>query len=171
MVSFTQPNGLAKRPALKQLQAVQEEIFRQLHLLLPDAMAFHDSLVSRVSGSPALRLEVIERHPYTTFMRLTYEFGLDDDRSYAPDAHIRFYHDAHMAEATSFNTGQGCVRTAHPSYPPRQLMQQAWRRKATGGRMTRRVRTPPQSVGPDVQAQRGIDWESAYDTKTRLAST
>ena len=46
----------------------------------------------------------------------------------APDAHIRFYHDAHIAEATSFNVGQGCTRTAHPSYPPRQMLQLAWRR-------------------------------------------
>ena len=128
MVSFSQPNGLAKRPALKQLQAVQEEIFRQLHLLLPDHVAYHDSLYSRVSGSPMLRLEILERHPYTTFLRLTYEFVENEDRSYAPDAHIRFYHDAHLAEATSFNTGQGCTRTAHPSYPPPQLLQQAWRR-------------------------------------------
>jgi hypothetical protein len=128
MVSFSQPNGLRKQPALKALQEVQEEIYRQLHLLLPDDLAYHDSLVSRVSGSPTLRLEVIERHPYTTFLRLTYEFEAAEERSYAPDAHIRFYHDAHMAEATSFNTGQGCTRTAHPSYPVRQLLQQAWRR-------------------------------------------
>jgi uncharacterized protein YqiB (DUF1249 family) len=128
MVSFSQPNGLAKRPALKQLQAVQEEIYRQLHLLLSDHIAYHDSLFSRVFGSPTLRLEILERHPYTTFLRLTYEFVEGDDRSYAPDAHIRFYHDAHMAEATSFDTGQGCTRTAHPSYPPAQLLQQAWRR-------------------------------------------
>ena len=128
MVSFRQPNGLGRRPALKQLHEVQEEIYRQLHLLLPDHMAYHDSLISRVTGSPILRLEVLERHAYTTFLRLTYEFVEEDDRSYAPDAHIRFYHDAHMAEVTSFNTGQGCTRTAHPSYPPTQLLQQAWRR-------------------------------------------
>lgn len=107
---------------------MQEEIYRQLQLLVPDEVAYFDSLVSRVAGSPALRLEVIERHPYTSFMRLTYEFLEGDDRSYAPDAHIRFYHDAHLAEATSYNTGQGCTRTAHPSYPSRQLLAQAWRR-------------------------------------------
>lgn len=128
MVSFCQPNGLRKQPALKRLHEVQEEIYRQLHLLLPDDFAFHDSMRSRVAGSPDLRLEVLERHPYTTFFRLTYEFGEGEERSYAPDAHIRFYHDAHIAEATSFNVAQGCSRTAHPSYPVKQLMQQAWRR-------------------------------------------
>jgi hypothetical protein len=128
MVSFSQPNPLRKPPGLKRLQEVQEEIYRQLHLLLPDHLGYHDSLVSRVSGSPTLRLEVLERHPYTTFFRLTYEFVEGDEHSYAPDAHVRFYHDAHMAEATSFNVDQGCTRSAHPSFPPRQLIQQAWRR-------------------------------------------
>jgi uncharacterized protein YqiB (DUF1249 family) len=128
MVSFSQPNGLRKHPALKRLHEVQDEIYRQLHLLIPDHIAFDDSLISRVAGSPDLRLEVLERHPYTTFFRLTYEFREGEVRSYAPDAHVRFYHDAHIAEATSFNLGQGCNRTAHPSYPAKQIMQQAWRR-------------------------------------------
>jgi len=134
MVSFSQnagagyAGGLSSKPTLRQLHEVQEEIYRELHLLIPDEFAFYDSLVSRVPGSPDLRMEVLERHNYTTFLRLTYEFRAGEERSYAPDAHIRFYHDAHIAEATSFNVAQGCSRTAHPAYPPRQLMQQAWRR-------------------------------------------
>jgi len=128
MVSFCQSNGLRKSPALKRLHEVQEEIYRQLQLLIPDQFAFDDSLISRIAGSPDLRLEVLERHSYTTFFRLTYEFREGEEHSYAPDAHIRFYHDAHIAEATSFNLGQGCRRTAHPSYPPKQILQQAWRR-------------------------------------------
>ena len=128
MVTFSQPNGLRKQPVLTRLQDVQEEIYRQLHLLIPDQFAFNDSLVSRVAGSPDLRLEVLERHSYTTFFRLTYEFHEEEAKSYAPDAHIRFYHDARIAEATSFNLGQACNRTAHPSYPVRQILQQAWRR-------------------------------------------
>ena len=161
MVSFSQPNGLRKQPALKALQEVQEEIYRQLHLLLPDDVAFHDSLVSRVSGSPTLRLEVIERHPYTTFMRLTYEFGADDDRTYAPDAHIRFYLDAHLAEATSFDTGQGCVRTAHPSYPAKQLLQQAWRRNRALDRWLDYLLRQGHSVATVKPARRSIEERAA----------
>lgn len=129
MVSFShKQRGPGGSHALKRLQAVQEEIYRQLQLLIPDEFAFHDSLESRVPGSPILRLEALERHPYTTFLRLTYEFRKGEDRSFAPNAHVRFYSDARMAEATSYNTGQGCRRTAHPSYPPAHLLQQAWRR-------------------------------------------
>lgn len=161
MVSFRQPNGLGVQPGLKRLQEVQEEIYRQLHLLLPDELAWNDSLVSRVSGSPALRLEVLERHPYTMFFRLTYQFGGDEDRSYAPDAHIRLYHDAHMAEATSFNTGQGCTRTAHPSYPPMQLLQQAWRRNRTLDRWLDYVLKQGHSVVTMRPARRSIQGEGA----------
>jgi uncharacterized protein YqiB (DUF1249 family) len=127
MVSFSQPNGLRSRPQMRRLQDVQEEIYRQLHLLIPEHFTFHDFMVSRVAGSPTLRMEVLERHNYTTFFRLTYEFTENEMASYAPDAHIRFYHDAHIAEVTSFSTSQGCVRTAHPAFPPRQLLQYTWR--------------------------------------------
>jgi len=129
MVSFANNNRVpGGTHPLKRLQLVQEEIFRQLQLLIPDGFVFHDSLASKVPGSPILRLEVLERHAYTTFLRLTYQFGEDASPTFAPDAHIRLYQDARIAEATSFNTGQGCRRTAHPSYPPKHLLTQAWRR-------------------------------------------
>jgi len=129
MVSFANnARGPGGTHPLKRLQLVQEEIFRQLQLLIPDGIVFHDSLVSKVAGSPVLRMEVLERHAYTTFLRLTYQFGEDENPSFAPDAHIRLYRDARIAEATSYDTGQGCRRTAHPSYPPKHLLNQAWRR-------------------------------------------
>lgn len=127
MVSFCQPNGLAVRPRLRRLQEVQAEIFRQMQLLLPDHVAYHDHLVSEVAGSPLLRLEVLERHPYTTFFRLTYQFFERSRTKFSPEAHIRHYHDARLSEATSFSQDQGCTRTANPAYPPRQLLQMAWR--------------------------------------------
>ncbi len=128
MVSFSQPNGLFSRPKLKRLQDVQEELYRQLQLLMPDDLAFHDHLKSTVPGAQTLRMEVLERHPFTTFFRLTYEFRNRQEVSYAPDAHIRFYHDARLAEATSFNCQQACTRQSHPAFPPRQMMQLTWRR-------------------------------------------
>jgi len=128
MVSFSQPNGLQTQPRFKRLQDVQGEIYRQLQLLIPDEFSFHDYLKSRVPGSPLLRMQVLERHAYTTFMRLTYEFPADMKPRYAPDAHIRFYHDARLAEATSFDCVQACNRDTHPAYPARQMMQRTWRK-------------------------------------------
>jgi uncharacterized protein YqiB (DUF1249 family) len=113
-------------------------------------------------------LEVLERHPYTTFFRLTYEFVEGHEHSYAPDAHVRFYHDAHMAEATSFNVDQGCTRTAHPSFPPRQLIQQAWRRNRALDRWLDYLLKQGHSVVTMRPARRSIHQRAA---ETVLAET
>jgi len=133
MVSFSEPNGFLTRglrtqPHLRNLQEVQGEIFRQLQLLIPDEFPFHDNLKSKVAGSPVLRMRVIERHAYTTFFYLTYEFSAAMDTRFAPNAYIRFYHDAKLAEATSFDLAQACLRDTHPAYPSRQMIQRAWRK-------------------------------------------
>lgn len=127
MVSFSHKSASLQRPRLDRLQAVQEEIYRQLQILLPDEAATHDSFVSRVEGSPILRMEILERHAYTHFLRLTYVFDGQDSGKVAPDAHIRAYHDLRIAEVTAFNTDQGFKRSAHPWYPTLPLVQRAWR--------------------------------------------
>jgi len=131
MVSFREPRGLQSRPRLKRLQELQEEIYRQLQLLLPDAVAHHDAFISRVPGSPPLQLEILERHAYTHFMRLTYLFEQDGGEHTQPDAHIRLYQDVRIAEVTAFDMDQGCKRTAHPWYPHRPLIQRIWRENVT----------------------------------------
>lgn len=127
MVSFREKHGLFLRPRLKRLQEVQEEIYRQLQLLIPAEVTVHDSFLSRVSGSPLLRMDILERHPYTQFLRLTYSFEGDGRRELAPDAHIRLYRDAKIAEVTAFDPKQGCTRSAHPWYPRKPLLQRSWR--------------------------------------------
>lgn len=106
---------------------MQAEIFQQLLLLLPDQLAFYSSFQSRVSGSPLLRMDIIERHPYTHFLRLTYQFDQQRQREVAPDAHIRVYLDARLAEVTSFDPAQGFKRMAHPCFPQQQMLQRCWR--------------------------------------------
>ncbi len=127
MVSFTEKFRQLGRPRLQRLHEVQEEIYRQLQLLMPDGIASEDAFQSRVNGSPVLHLEVLERHPYTHFLRLTYWFENDHREQLAPDAHIRLYQDARMAEVTAFNSDQAFRRTAHPWYPNRPLIQRLWR--------------------------------------------
>jgi hypothetical protein len=139
MVSFKQPRDRFLPPKLKRLQDLQTEIYRQLQLLIPDQVAYYDSFQSRVPGSPLLRMDILERHPYTHFLRLTYQFGKKEQREIAPDAHIRVYNDAHLAEVTAFNSEQGFNRQPHgpspkqapistsPCYPRQQLLQRSWR--------------------------------------------
>ena len=128
MVSFREKHGLFLRPRLRRLQEVQEEIYRQLLLLVPESITTHDSFRSRVHGSPLLCMDVLERHPYTQFLRLTYAFPKREERDeLTPDAHIRLYSDARIAEVTSFDPDQGTRRAAHPWYPARPLLQRSWR--------------------------------------------
>ena len=127
MVSFRVKHGLFFKPRLKRLQEMQSEIFRQLLLLIPDKVAHYSSFQSQVSGSPLLRMDVLERHPYTHFLRLTYQFDDNQQMEISPDAHIRVYLDARLAEVTSFNPAQGFRRLANPWYPPQQMLQRSWR--------------------------------------------
>ena len=126
MVSITGKNRRIWRPGIKRLQDLQTELYRQLQLLIPEQVAHYDSFQSRVSGSPLLRMDILERHPYTHFMRLTYQFEKDEKREIAPDAHIRIYNDAHLAEVTSFDPEQGFKRLAHPCYSQQPLMLRNW---------------------------------------------
>jgi uncharacterized protein YqiB (DUF1249 family) len=122
MVSFKQKNGFFLQPRLRRLQEVQTEIYRQLQLLMPDEIAHFDSFQSKVHGSPLLKMDILERHPYTHFVRLTYQFNKQDSLEIAPDAHIRVYNDARLAEATSFDQVQGFKRQAPLSgVSPRHL--------------------------------------------------
>jgi len=121
VVSFKHQSGFFLQPRLRRLQELQTEIYRQLQLLIPDQVAHYDSFQSRVHGSPLLRMDILERHPYTHFVRLTYQFNRQDTLEIAPDAHIRVYNDARLAEATSFDQVQGFNRQTHgpsPGRPP-----------------------------------------------------
>lgn len=112
MVSFRKQNGYQAPSKPGRLQELQTEIYRQLQLLIPDHIALYDSFQSQVHGSPLLRMDILERHPYTHFVRLTYQFSKEDSLEIAPDAHIRVYNDARLAEATSFDQVQGFNRHA-----------------------------------------------------------
>jgi uncharacterized protein YqiB (DUF1249 family) len=155
MVSFKQQNSFLLQPKPGGLQELQTEIYRQLQLLIPDQIAHYDSFQSRVHGSPLLRMDILERHPFTHFVRLTYQFDTKDTLEVAPDAHIRIYNDARLAEATSFDQAQGFTRQAngpkqssghspatynspnsgsrsHPLspshwFPPVKILQRSWR--------------------------------------------
>jgi uncharacterized protein YqiB (DUF1249 family) len=131
MVYFGNRQNKTVRPRLRRLQDLQTEIFRQLQLLIPEQVAYYDSFKSDVPGSPVLRLDILERHPYTHFLRLTYQFKAGEETEVAPDAHIRMYNDARLAEVTAFNPKQGFRRDAHPWFPQNHLFQRSWHQNRT----------------------------------------
>ncbi len=116
---------ITSRTLAKRLPALHENVFRALSLLLPDELGRSDCLVSTVDDAPDLYMLVMERHPYTTFLRLTYVLG--EEGAQNPNAHIRVYHDARMAEATAFSPEQGIRRLAGPMLPSRGIVERSWR--------------------------------------------
>ena len=125
MLTDLRINPLPTRVVARRLPALHESVFRALALLMPDDLATDDCLVSQVDGAPELYMLVLERHAYTSFLRLTYLLG--DDKRQNPNAHIRVYHDARMAEATGFSPGQGFERLAGPELPVRSIVERNWR--------------------------------------------
>ena len=109
----------------RRLPELHTSVFRALNLLMPDGLGRSDCLVSSIDGGPDLYMQVIERHDYTTFLRLTYIIG--DSQQHDPNAHIRVYHDARMAEATAFSPEQGIQRLAGPELPMHGLVVRNWR--------------------------------------------
>lgn len=106
------------------LQDLQENIYRQVMLLLPDEIASDDCFSSIINNLPILHLQILEQHRYTTFVRLTYQLA---DTVSEPEAHIRVCHDLRVAEVTAFNQHQGIERLAAPDMDPARLQQIHWR--------------------------------------------
>lgn len=113
------------RVLARRLPELHTSVFRALNVLMPEGLGRSDCLVSRVGSGPDLFMQVIERHDYTTFLRLTYVIG--DQQQHNPNAHIRVYHDARMAEATAFSPEQGIHRLAGPELPQNGLVVRNWR--------------------------------------------
>jgi len=98
-----------------------EQNYVQLRLLVPDLKSSATTTrLSRVSGCLPLYLQVVEKSPYTTTLRLTYRFLLTTSSKSAageampatgklgrprsqlePDLLLRVYHDARTAEVVS----------------------------------------------------------------------
>lgn len=88
------------KPSLSSLMASYGEIYRQLGILLDLDALEADTWVSERQGHPPVYCLVLERHRYTTLLRLTHLFAGEHEKALNPDAHVRIYHDAHVGEVT-----------------------------------------------------------------------
>lgn len=83
---------------LSGLMNLYESNHQRLVRLLGDERPVPDEAESKSHLDQTLYLRVIERHPFTTEFELTYRFS---GKQPAPNAIIRMYHDADIAEAIS----------------------------------------------------------------------
>jgi uncharacterized protein len=80
------------------LMELYENNYLRLRRLCPDLDRIEREQVSVVARGSDLHLTVLERTPYTTRLRLTYQFASGNRLSRQPDLTIRMFHDARQAE-------------------------------------------------------------------------
>ena len=115
-------------PEFSRLMGLYVENYRQLNLLFDDLLLDSDWLVSKIPGELPVYFEIIERHRYTTFARLTYFIQEASGRiTPDPDAHLRIYHDARMAEATHCYPGTVSQPLFGSLVPVSDVVNHRWR--------------------------------------------
>lgn len=105
-LALTAPGRLARPSRFGYLMGLYAENHARLaRMFAPDALV-EDRYVSSVDDGLDLHVDVLERHPYTTELRLTY--GLRDPVTGEPDpsAFLRCYRDARLVEATHCYVGR-----------------------------------------------------------------
>src|SRR5699024_137525 len=93
--------------------------------LVPDLDRSQDVVTSRVDGAVDLHMEVLDRHAYTTSLRLTHHFIRGDEPEVIPNLMLRVYHDARVAELLPASWLRGCRYGSCPALPPVRPL--AWR--------------------------------------------
>lgn len=89
------------------LMELYELNYIQLRRMIPDFDILPDINVSQTGAALDLHMRVLERAPYTTTLRLTYQFTDAEGSFPAPDVVLRLYHDAQLAEVISQGRRRG----------------------------------------------------------------
>ena len=83
--------------------------------------------ISSVDDGLDVRLDIIERHPYTIELHLTYCMTDQETGSPSPSAWLRLYRDAHVAEATHCHPSKRLWKDLGPFPPANTVFQQRMR--------------------------------------------
>ena len=97
-----------------------EQNYMRLRNIAPD-LKVADEMISTVPGHQDLYLSVTRRCPYTTMLRMTYQFDEGNRVLCEPDLHLKVYHDACVIEVQQFTS-----RSYGPMYIA-DLIDQKWR--------------------------------------------
>ena len=108
------------------LMELYELNYIQLRRLVPDFDVLPARAVSQVAGALPLYLDIVERSPYTTTLRLTYRFSDESGEFPAPDLLLRLYHDAQVAEVISRGRRRGRRAAEYDRFHTRHSLQEKW---------------------------------------------
>ncbi len=104
------------------LMGLQAESYHRLERLFAVHARAPGVYVSGVGDGLDVRVEVFERHTYTLQMELSYAFHDPDTGRRAPEAQVRMYLDAHLAEALHCHPGRGRWDVLDLRAPPQHIL-------------------------------------------------
>lgn len=97
-----------------------ENYHRLARLFAPQSLA-PGRYVSTVDDGLDVQLDVIERHPYTIELKLTYRMRDNETGESSPSAWLRMYSDAHVAEVSHCHVGKHMWH-ALGAFPPTKTL-------------------------------------------------
>jgi len=103
-----------------------ENYHRLSRMFAPQSLAL-GAYRSSVDDGLDLHLEVVERHPYTTELHLTYGMADPDTGGLSPAAWLRIYSDARVAEVTHCHPGKRLWHELGPFQPAKTQFQHRMR--------------------------------------------
>ncbi len=103
-----------------------ENYHRLSRMFSPQTLA-QGRYVSSVDDGLDLHLEIVERHPYTTELHLTYSVPDPETGGLSPSAWLRIYSDARVAEVTHCHPGKKFWHDLGPFPPAKTLFQHRMR--------------------------------------------
>lgn len=103
-----------------------ENYHRLARLFAPQDLAA-GCYLSSIDDGLDVRLDVVERHPYTLELRLSYCMVDRETGEPAPSAWLRMYRDAHVAEATHCHADRQLRRVIGPLPPAKTVFDQRMR--------------------------------------------
>ena len=139
-----------------------ENYHRLARLFAPQRLAV-GSYLSSLDDGLYVRLDVVERHRYTLDLHLTYCFVDRETGELAPNAQLRMYDDAHMAEVMHLHADRRLARAIGPLKPARSIFQQRLRMSSFLNRWLEYLAEQGHSVGTLEPLTAGSANASALD--------
>lgn len=107
--------NIMKRKHKENTQLLCETNYRKLVSMLPDISFLEHVSLNSTDHSVSVAVDVMERTPYTTLIKLSSRYIACSDFSPETIMHVRIYHDANVAEVVNIQ-GHRRIRS-HYAYP------------------------------------------------------
>jgi uncharacterized protein YqiB (DUF1249 family) len=127
MVNVVEPRSRFLPGRFAYLMGLHAENYHRLARLFAPQELAAGAYLSSIDDGLDVHLDVVERHPYTLDLRLSYCMIDHDTGHPAPSAWLRMYRDAHVAEATHCHADRRLQRVIGPLPPAKTVFDQRMR--------------------------------------------